>query len=394
MDETSRRVSEWYEGLNQTAKNRFVAELLEISKTDQHEPCWCSSGKLFLHCHYEKQTQRKITEAETRYNVSRIMDDMEYCCATFDSQRCGTFIKAAHTIQRGRVLKSMANPDGQIGTFYRNTHGFENVKSIQTGIKRKASIFYGFCDYHDTELFKNIEVNEFTISPENCWASSYRAICHEFYQKNSAKNAVQWLKEHCDNGYQLYEQLMLQDNIELLERDIMKGFDDIARIKSEFESLKINNQFNNFTSYIVQLDNTLDIAVCGTMSPYYNIDAHEIQNLGKPNIFFEHFYISTVTLNGNAAYIISYLNNDNVIAKYLNDVFSKTHQFILDWLCKSIFAYTENTFFRLDWWSGIDAKTQHAIYELAMDEHYTRPFVYDDLVSKWLTGKIQNITVL
>lgn len=392
MDDTSKRISELYAQLNQTSKTQFVADLLAISQTQKNEPCWCGSPKHFQDCHYERHSQRKISEAEIRKNISRIMDDMEYCCAAFDSQHCGTFIKGAHTIQRGRVLASMAK-DGQIGTFYRNTHGFDNAKSIQTGVKRKASIFYGFCDYHDTELFKNIEVSEFTVSLENCWASSYRAICHEFYQKNAAKNAVQWQKENCDKGYVLYEQLMLQENVALLERDILKGFEDIQRIKNEFENINITHQLNLFTTYVIQLDSTLDIAVCGTMSPYYNINAQKIQNLGNPTTFFQHFYISTVTLQGKAAYIIAHLNHDTVIGTYLKEVFSRDNEFILNWLSKSIFAYSENTFFRLDWWFSIDSKTQQAIYDLAMDENYTKPFIYDDVVSKRLTGKIQRIII-
>ncbi len=392
MDDTSKRISELYAQLNQASKNRFVDDLLAISKTKKEEHCWCGSSKLFADCHFEKQTERKITDAEIRQHISRIMDDMEYCCATFDLKNCEGFIKGAHTIQRGRVLASMAK-DGQIGIFYRNTHGFDDIKSIQTGIKRKASIFYGFCDYHDTELFKNIELTEFTVSPENCWASSYRAICHEFYQKNSAKNAVLWQKENCDSGYALYEQLMLQENLALLERDITKGFDDIHRIKKDFENIITTNQFNQFTTYVVQLDSTLDLAVCGTMSPYYDINAKKIQNLGNPNTPFEHFFISTVTLQGQAAYVISHLNHDKIIGNYLNDVFSRDHQFILDWLSKSIFAYSENTFFRIDWWFGIDAKTQQEIYDLAMNENYTKPFIYDDLVSKRLTGRIQSIII-
>lgn len=177
MDDRSKRISELYAHLNQASKNRFVADLLAISKTQKDERCWCGSSKLFADCHFEKQTKRKITEAETRQHISRVMGDMEYCCATFDSTHCGTFIKGTHTIQRGRVLASMAK-DGQIGTFYRNTYGFEDTKSIQTGIKRKASIFYGFCDYHDTELFKNIEIAEFTISSENCWALSQCCVIY------------------------------------------------------------------------------------------------------------------------------------------------------------------------------------------------------------------------
>lgn len=392
MDDVSKNINSYISRFNQESKDNFVMSLMIIAKTESHDTCWCGSNSVFKGCHMNREQQRKLTDSEMRSNISRIMDAMEYCCATFDSSNCNGFIKGAHTIQRGRVLASMAK-NGQVGTFYRNTHGFNDTRSIQNGIKTKASIFYGYCDHHDSELFRNIEVNEFTVSPENCWASSYRAICHEYYQKNAAKNAVIWQKGNCDKGYQPYEQLILQEGLVYLERDIKKGFDDISRIKSEFEQLKISNQLNQFTSYIIQLDSPLDIAVCGTMSPYYDINAQKIQNLGNPNTPFEHFYISTVTLQGKAAYVIAHLNHDKIIGNYLKKLFSQNHQFILNWLSKSIFAYSENTFFRLDWWFSIDPASQQAIYDLAMDENYTRPFVYDDLASKWLNGKIQSIII-
>lgn len=389
MDDVSKKINAYISRFNQESKDNFVKSLMIIKMTQDHDACWCGSNFLFKDCHMNREQQRKLTDSEIRSNISRIMDAMEYCCATFDSSNCNGFIKGAHTIQRGRVLASMAEK-GKVGTFYRNTHGFNDIRSIQNGIKGQASIFYGYCDYHDSELFKKIEVEEFTVSPENCWASSYRAICHEYYQKKSAKNAVNWQKENCDKGYLPYEQLILQESLVYLERDINKGFDDISRIKYEFEQLK-NNQLNNFTSYIVQLDSPLDIAVCGTISPYYDINGKKIQNLGGQNRPFEHFYVSTVTLQGKAAYVIAHLNNDIIIGNYLKEVFSKGHQFILDWLSKSIFAYSENTFFRLDWWFSIDQVSQQAIYELAMNENYTRPFLYNDLVSKSLNGKIQCI---
>lgn len=393
MDETSQQLSALYARYPQESKEKFVASLFMIAATTTGEPCWCGSRKLFEQCHLDRQRQRKITDSEIRSNVSRIMDANQYCCATFDAANCGTFIKGAHTIQRGRVLQSMAK-DGHVGSFYRNIGGFSNIGDIKNGVKRQASIFYGFCDYHDTELFKNFEVSEFTVSQENCWASSYRAICHEYYQKHAAKSAVLWQKEQCDRGYALYEQLLLQEQLAVLERDIHKGFTDIHVIKQKCEALKTNNQLDQLTSYIIQLDKPLDIAVCSTMSPYVDINGVQIQNLGDPDIHFQHFFISTVTMQGNATYVISHLNEHTIIAAYLRDIFSRGNIFILDWLTKSIFAYSENTYFRLDWWTSIDPVRQQAIYDLAMSENYTTPFDYDDVVSATIGAKVQSIIEL
>ncbi|WP_331351240.1 metal-binding protein [Cellvibrio sp. UBA7671] len=391
MDELSQSMSKQYSVFDQESKNQFVADLFHIAKTKRQDNCWCGSNKRFIDCHAGRESERIISESQMRSEISKIMDDPKFCCATFDSNNCNGIIKGAHTIQRGRVLASMTN-DNHVGTFYRNRFGFDKIISIQNGIKHQASIFYGFCDFHDVDLFKGFEVSEFTVTVENCWASSYRAICHEYYQKSAAKDAVLWMKENLDKGRQLYEQLMIQENLALLEIDIHKGFDDIHRIKIEFEKIRTHFQYKRFTSYVIQLDKPLDIAVCGTVAPFHDLLGKKIQNLGDPHKLFEHFFISTVTMSGNAAYVISYLDSHHIIIAYLKALFSRDYQFIIQWLTKSIFAHSENTYFRLDWWTGIDKQRQQAIYDLAMVENYTQPFAYDDLVSGSTTGKIVSIT--
>uniref|UniRef100_UPI001BE41041 hypothetical protein n=1 Tax=Vibrio anguillarum TaxID=55601 RepID=UPI001BE41041 len=102
---------------------------------------------------------------------------------------------------------------GHVGTFYRNLTGFEETRKLKTGVKKEASIFYRFCHYHDTELFKAIELEEFHPSLPNAWASSYRAVCHEYYQKKAAMEAVEWQTENIDKGLELYQQVLIQEKL-------------------------------------------------------------------------------------------------------------------------------------------------------------------------------------
>ncbi|MDV5246776.1 hypothetical protein [Shewanella xiamenensis] len=107
--------------------------------------------------------------------------------------------------------------------------------------------------------------------------------------------------------------------------------------------------------------------------------------------FFQHFSLSTVTVNGCAAYVVSYLKEHGVIEKYLREVFEKGPGFVKSWLTKCIFAYAENTFFNLDWWSNIEDDKKTQIYNLSMSENYTVHFEIDELVSSEVTGSIVSI---
>jgi len=298
-------------------KLRFRERLMTASKIKKQDDCWCHSGEIYENCHLNKSMGRILSAGEIRDEISKIFRNKKFCCASFDTDNCKLPIKGAHTIQRARVLDSLSK-EGHVGTFYQNHNGYEAQKDFRSGIKKEASIFYGFCDFHDTNLFREIEVEEFEISSENCWASSYRAVCHEFYQKNAAKEAVLWQQQYIDQGRSLEHQIIIQEDIFFQKRDILKGFGDIEKVKEKYEKIKIKENFSQLSSYVIELDESLEIAVSACISPYYDIDGKKIQNLGDPHVDFQYIAISTIIVNDNAAYVLSYLKEHSVMGEYLS----------------------------------------------------------------------------
>lgn len=383
-------LSEVVKGFDSQSKVEFTHDVMAAANTKSNDLCWCPSGKKFGECHENRLNERLLNEHEIRIAINKIFDSKKYCCASFDSSNCQLPIKGAHTIQRGRVLSSLAE-SGHVGTFYRKLTGFEETRKLKTGVKKEASIFYGFCHYHDTELFKAIELDEFHPSLPNAWASSYRAVCHEYYQKKAAMEAVEWQTENIDKGLLLYQQVLIQEKLYISRLNVRKGFEDIERIKLAYETAYENKDFSRITSYVIKFDAPLTIAVCASISPYYDLNHNKMQNTGNPYDNFQHIALSTVTIDGNAAYVISYLSEHGIIDAYVKELISKGNEFVKSWLMKSIFAYTENCFFKLSWWSSLSPEVQKKIYALAISENYTKTFEYDDLVSVTVTGDIVEI---
>jgi hypothetical protein len=393
MDYLSEELKKFIAKMDMAAKQRLMEDIAHVNTMTPNEFCWCGSGEKFSQCHLHRERKRKITRNVERHEQSRIFDKSEYCCASYDAHNCALPIKGAHTIQRSRVLTSIAK-DGHVGTFYRNSEGRLDEKGLKTGIKSNASIFFGFCSYHDTEIFKAIEINEFSPSLENCWSSSYRAVCHEFYQKTAACEAVEWKIQNLDNGRTLIEQLVLQYSLRNLKRDILKGLDDISKIKSSFELIRLNADFHSLRSYIIEFDTPLTVAVCGTISPFYDIGGVRIQNFGGLQESLEHIALSTVCVQGRAVYVLSHLAQHKKTGSYLADLFLRGDDFLKNWLMKSIFAHVENNYFSLDWWKGISEVDKEQICELALSESYTSILNYDDFPARLVPGDIhQKLTV-
>lgn len=358
------------------------ASMVEILSMSPQAPCWCRSKKKFFECHLYRADQRKLTQQEILHAQMKSFQATSICSADFDKTRCTSSIIGAHTIQHSKVLQSFAK-SGHVGTFYRNTP--DNLASTKTGITKQASVFNGFCSFHDTNLFAPIELHDLSDTTDNCWRASYRAICHELYQKKAALHSLQWRKLNIDKGRPVLEQLIIQDALLPIEASTAKGLRDVQKLKSTYETHYQNGTLNNITSYVIKTDQPIAIASSGTVSPMFDLKQNPIQNI---QIELQHFSIATVTQNGNATFVLSHLNSDHIIAKYLNDVMSTSFSDIKNWLYKTILLHIENTFFDLSWWSALTVPDQTQYALAANNTHYDSPVIFDDFPGRLVLGNV------
>jgi hypothetical protein len=105
----------------------------------------------------------------------------------FKNSGCDNIIKA-HSIQENKILKKIAVDghvvmvandritmvDGQIDT--------DNLVKIELIGKGKATRFQGFCQEHDREIFKPIELNDYIAgNKEQNFLFAYRTLAKEFH---------------------------------------------------------------------------------------------------------------------------------------------------------------------------------------------------------------------
>ena len=103
----------------------------------------------------------KMIEFSTFY--SEIHKGCKFKECVFPERNKCTKIIQAHSIQKNKILNHIAT-NGYVKSY-------DNIKSLFTrdleliGIKN-ASTFFGFCNFHDTILFSEIENNDYNESKE------------------------------------------------------------------------------------------------------------------------------------------------------------------------------------------------------------------------------------
>ena len=92
-----------------------------------------------------------------------------------------------HITIRGHVLqfKTDAMPPPMMGLF---------AAPERIGVN-EASTFFGFCDRHDSRVFRPLESGAFNFTPERVALLGYRAICRESYQKDAEISPTDMLRD-------------------------------------------------------------------------------------------------------------------------------------------------------------------------------------------------------
>lgn len=134
-------------------------------KIGRNDPCPCGSGKKYKKCCLGKDDDpvysNPINLFQT-YKAARKSSRIKQCLYP-DHSECSEKIIGAHSIQNNKILKKISDN----GEIYMPCPKADNPFAIPTKYGRKeASVFTGFCGYHDKVVFQAIEDNDFSGTAE------------------------------------------------------------------------------------------------------------------------------------------------------------------------------------------------------------------------------------
>ena len=189
--------------------------------------CWCNSGKKWKNCHKDRHIKKPVTVG---LGFAKLQQEFSkgYCShPNASTTNCSGAPIRAHTVQRRGGIDTIAEKGHVISAktaaqdIYKNKGQFI-PRSV--GV-RSASTFFGFCNLHDTQMFRPIEKGTIQINDETCFLMSFRAISYEHFQKRAALRASESLRE-ADFGRSFEEQVFLQESLSAYREGLLRGLQD------------------------------------------------------------------------------------------------------------------------------------------------------------------------
>jgi SEC-C motif len=355
----------------------------------RNDLCWCRSGKKYKHCHLDGEPESPVSEKALR---SAVMKQFTHkTCMHPDAAlgRCNRIVDA-HTIQRARTLQQLCDDTNHVMTFSRSELDAKGLFQVQSRGWRQASTFTGFCGMHDSLTFVPIEDKPFEFSTQSAFLLSYRAMCHELYQKQSGARAVEAVTPLLEKGRQkeTIKEIRRQNDLRLA--GIKKAIENLQATKTVADQSLKSATYDDWNFVCVDFDGMLSIATTGASTPTVDLSGAPLQTLHDPQESLQHLYLSIVSRNDGASVVFGWRRDHDAPKRMVRSLLAVSDSLLATYITQYVFAHFENVCFAKSWWNSLDENTQLHVRRLALNvnPYYSLPTYVEQEITPWKLKKI------
>lgn len=270
-------------------------------------------------------------------------------CVFPDKTYCSKNVIKSHSIQKNKILNYIAD-NGMIITYVPRistiTVNFEEI-----GIN-SASTFFGFCGYHDSKVFSNIENEDYNETSEQNFLYAYRACAREYGVKHEATCYYQKLA----SDYRLFPARVKELYYYLVssQQGLIDMQDHLNKFNKELRKIVENRNYNLLTTLVFKLPYESLIAVNSIFNLIYDFHGHILNDLSKLSENLKPLFLNIFPQNGKTIIILSCYTSDFVKFKGIfSQLNTYNHPELENFFSQLILIYCENIFLSPQRWKNL-----------------------------------------
>lgn len=330
---------------------------------DRNKQCWCGSGQKYKKCHLNRDNQERSNPWDAII-ASRKAFQKKTCWALgVGLGPCEGKIIRAHTVSKGANLSKIAK-DGHVMCYRMADRKKAGRKLLpkSTGI-REASVFYGFCSYHDRELFSCIENEPYTGRADQNLTIAYRTLSRELFGKD-ATSELNTILRNADKGQDLQSQIIHQAIIRKMDQSNEAARREQRATHQAIIDALVCKKFRRLRSLVIEFDGRLPFMFAGAWSPFYDLHGIQLQK-GYIDEQLQQIFFSSFVGDPNDFICISWLDTPNAPGKAIADQIDMLPEDNQANIClQFVVKHVENIFFNPAWFEGLDQKQRSLLDNL------------------------------
>ena len=318
----------------------------------RNKPCWCGSGKKTKRCHPEQARRRPLARHDLLKRFDRAFHKRECLHPHAGASTCKGKIVDAHTIQK-RVLRRIAQ-DGHVYSTPAQRFSLKEGPSL-IGV-RDASVFTGFCQIHDDQLFAPLEKEPWQASRLQIALLGCRAICHEFYLKRAAVRAMDAIKAA----------VIDQDTKELslFQFGASIAVKELGAVKRQYDELILRANLDSLSYYVVELEREPELVCSAAAQTTHDFRGFQIADFSDFDKQSDWMTFSLVATDRGGAVVFTWLEDQEGLNEHVMRTLDELSDVQLSHAAvRFAFEFCENSFFTPTWWDGLEPSVQASFRE-------------------------------
>lgn len=335
---------------------------------DRNRPCWCGSGLKYKKCHYNREQHERGNPWDAVAENRKAFQQKKCWAENVGLGPCKGSIIQAHTVSKGSNLKQIAKNghvlqyDASIASLKKNG-GKLSVESI--GIN-KASVFNGFCVYHDQALFSCIENEPYSGRPDQNLAVAYRTLSRDLFCKDAMAEMKTILRD-ADKGHNLPTQISFQALIGELDVGNAAARRELRATHDALTDALVHQRPSALRSLVIEFDGRLPFMFAGAWSPFTDLHGAPLQT-GYVDELLEQVVFASFAGDPGDFICVSWQDTPGAPGKEIADQIDELSgdqkaKFCLQFVVKHI----ENIFFDPTWFKGLNQGQRDLLNDLAFD---------------------------
>jgi hypothetical protein len=292
-------------------------------------------------------------------------------CFHHEKENCKGKIKQAHSIQKNgklSILESEVNGNMCVYTFANSSISFDNMLENLNPIgKKEASTFFGFCDYHDSKLFSNIENKTFENTDEQLFLHSYRSFAHSYHLKNEEIKAWNDAK---------YQKLLIntygKEAVETKKSQFASLNEHLVIRKKILDDSIQKGSFDNLNYLVHEFSGIVPIAVSDLITPSVSYTGNLMNNCDYNNLIVSQPIFTLLPERDRSILILAAFNFDTRSTQFIDEIDSMPNYKFERAISSIVIDSCQNTIISPKFWN----KLTRAEKRLILDEYSNKSLVY------------------
>ncbi len=270
-------------------------------------------------------------------------------------------IVSAHTLSLEAMLRKIAIDShvyvvGQTRRFASDTFPYE----IQRRGLRDVSVFNGFCQKHDRELFACLETEPYRFSRQQNFMLAYRAVARECYLKRKQLESLPSPHEYASMHGIKHELQFTSEAIDF-QTACLKGAEDVETLKNRFDKLLLDKSWDRLITRVILFPNTPTVIATAAFQPFFDMNGLQLQDFENLEVEMSQICFSVIPTELGGAAIFSWLDSSNSAPEKFFSSVSEVPD-LTSSVIHAIFDNTENFAINPSWYEELSNEDKQYIF--------------------------------